>query len=482
MTDQDVSSRLPPPSEEEQRLANEHFQYAHRAATAGNYDLAIQFLRQSCKLAPATLSYRQALRKAEKAKYKNNQRGSFLAPLTTLLDRMRMRGAASRGDHLKALEYGEAILARNPWDKGAHLLAARSASALGLSVLAIWTLQQAREKYAKDAAVNRALAELLEKEGYFNQAIQLWELVLAAAPTDREAQDKVKQLGATETIARGNYAKALAEDPTAEADAAADPTVTPVPGLHKLTPVKMPAAKEKSPERRPPEPAKEPTDPEHYLHEAASLSRGGKFDEARAVLERGLKLGRTAELLFALDHLEIEQLKRDRARREEKVRARPDDESARRKLAKVVADLEARELAYYRKRAEHDPADYNHRYELGLRLLRAGEVDGAICEFQAVRAEARLRYKALMQLGHCFEARKSWPLARRNFEEALRNLPPNDVAAKKELLLHLARGHAAAGELPRAIEVGLDLADLDFAYGNVGQLLDEWQGRAGPAR
>jgi tetratricopeptide (TPR) repeat protein len=478
---QQVVGGLQPPSEEEQNLAKTHFQYAHRAATGGNYDLAIQFLRSSCKLAPANLAYRQALRKAQKAKYKNNRRGSVLAPLTTLLDRLRMRGAAAREDHRRVLECAEAILARNPWDKGAQLLAAQAAVALGLPVVAIWVLQQAREKYAKDAPVNRALARLLEQEGYFGQAIQLWELVRQAVPTDREAQDKVKQLGATETIARGKYGEAVKEtEETKEEEALADPSMTPPPQTRKLAPVRarMAALKEKKPAVAETEPA----GPEDYLRRAALCRRNGRLAEAKSILERGLAAsGQAPPLVLALEDLQIEELRQERAELQAKARAHPDDEAAGRSLAKLDADLNARELAYHRKRAEYDPADNGNRFELGLRLLRAGDVDAAITELQALRSDARLRWKALLQLGHCFQKRRNWPLARRNFEEALRILPPEEGSAKKELLLHLAKGHAGAGEYARAVELAIELADLDFSYGNVGKLLDEWQRRAGPS-
>jgi tetratricopeptide (TPR) repeat protein len=474
---QQAVGALQPPSEEDQNLAKTHFQYAHRAAAGGNYDLAVQFLRSSCKLEPAKLAYRQALRKAQRAKYKNNKRGSLLAPLTTFLDRLRMRGAAAREDHRKVLECSEAILARNPWDKGAQLLAARAAEALRLPVIAIWILQQARDKYPKDATVNRALARLLEREGYFEQAMHLWELVRQAVPTDHEAQNKVKQLGASETIARGNYGEAVKESEGSSEEPAVDPSATPPPQTRKLAPVKarMAAVKEKKTAEA------EPSSPEDYLRRAASSRRNGRLDEAKAILERGLAaVGQVPPLVLALEDLQIEALRRERATLEAKARAHPGDDAGR-ALARLDADLNARALAYHRKRAEYDPADNGNRFELGVCLLRTGEVDAAITEFQALRSDARLRWKALLQLGHCFETRKNWALARRNYEEALRLLPAEETAAKKELLLHLAKGHAGAGEYARAVELAVDLADMDFNYGNVGQLLDEWQRRAGPS-
>src|SRR5205085_1812980 len=98
--------------------------------------------------------------------------------------------------------------------------------------------------------------------------------------------------------------------------------------------------------------------------------------------------------------------------------------------------------------------------------------------FQGVRSEARLRWKALVQLGYCFKARQNWPLARRNFEEALAGVPQGEDGQRKELLFCLAEGYADGGELPRAIELAMELANQDYGYKNIGRLLEEWQGRS----
>ena len=48
-------------------------------------------------------------------------------------------------------------------------------------------------------------------------------------------------------------------------------------------------------------------------------------------------------------------------------------------------------------------------------------------------------------------------------------------ALSKELFFQLAQGCADAGDLPDAINFGNELANLDFSYRDIGQLLDEWQ-------
>jgi tetratricopeptide (TPR) repeat protein len=114
---------------------------------------------------------------------------------------------------------------------------------------------------------------------------------------------------------------------------------------------------------------------------------------------------------------------------------------------------------------------------MGLRLQRGGQLDEAIKELQAVRSDPRHHGKALFYLGLCFLARNNWRLAQRNFEEALKQLGASDAAMQKEAMFHLAEGYAKTGELERALELGSDLANLDYSYRNIGALLEEWQTR-----
>ena len=113
MADNDASI-LPPPSPEHRRVAAGQFDRANEVINTGNYDYGIQLLLNCCKLDPANLIYRQALRRTEKAKYKNNLRGSRLAFLTTSTTKAKLKAAKGARDYLKVLEYGEQVLIRNP--------------------------------------------------------------------------------------------------------------------------------------------------------------------------------------------------------------------------------------------------------------------------------------------------------------------------------------------------------------------------------
>jgi tetratricopeptide (TPR) repeat protein len=477
------SSSLPNPSSEHRRIAAKQFERANQVITTGNHDYGIQLLMTCCKLDPANLIYRQALRQTEKAKFKNNMRGSRFAALANPLAKHRVKSSLRAGEYLKVLEYGEEVLARNPWDVSTQMHMAVAAEAIGLLDLAVWSLEQARQKNVHDLTVNRALARAYEKRGNFTQAIALWELIRKADPRDLEAQHKAKDLAASDTIARGRYNEIVSshqaaaegegeEEEEEEEDGSAETELAepaPPPFLDRV-------ARETAPllERL----KAEPTNANLYLQLATVYRKADQHDKAREVLRQGL--GPTAnhfELGIELAELELEPFRRNLILTDEKLKSDPQNENLRKIRVRLLKEINGRELDLFREKSNRYPTEMGHRFELGVRLLRAGQIDEAIRQLQQTRADPRHQWRSLLYLGYCFKSRNNWRLAQRNFEDALQHLPGGEEATKKELLFQLAQGCAEAGELSRAIELGYELANLDFGYRDIGKLLDEWQTR-----
>jgi tetratricopeptide (TPR) repeat protein len=506
------ASILPPPNPEHRRVAAGQFERANQVVATGNFDYGIRLLISCCKLDPANLVYRQSLRRTEKAKYRNNLRGSWFAWLTAWPVRAKMKAAMGGRDYLKVLEYGEQILMRNPWDVGAQMTMAEAADTLGLLDLAVWSLEQARQKQPRDPVVNRALARLYEKRGNFTQAMGLWELIRKARPDDAEAANKIKDLAADDTIARGQYQAVLGGNAPTDETQQQQPPIAPTPppptragGPRSGTNLgqQRPAGPAKSPRPQPgdapaPAPAApagndrvareaaplrarleaDPTSANLYLQLAALYRRADQLDHAHEVLQQGLgPTGNAFELTVELADLEIEPFRRNLAITEEKLKAEPGNEDLRTIRLRLRKEVNTRELDLFRQKADRYPTEMGHRYEVGVRLMRAGQIDEAIRELQAARGDMRWRSQALTYLGHCFKARNNWRLAQRNFEEALQHLPVGETVRRKELLFELATGCAEAGDLARAVDLGMELANLDFGYRDINRLLDQWQAR-----
>ena len=469
---------LPRLTPEQRRAAVGQFERATQVLGSGNADYGIELLFNCCLIDPANFPYRQALRNAVKAKFNNNRKGVTLAFLKNMRAKLRLQGALKTGNYAKALEYGETILLRNPWDVGAHLGMAAAMQELQLNDQALWMLDQARQVAPTSLKVLRPLARVLEQRGLFSQAIVLWEQIRKAEPTDLEAQRKAKDLAASATIAKGRYQEAV--DGQALTPMAASLTDT-TAGATAQTQGSPGAAAERVPKEAAALLARiqaNPTNANAYLHLASYYRRNDQFDQACALLQQALgPTGNHFELTLELLDLEIEPFRRDLAIAEDKLRGGRDDDALKNIRAGLVKEIATRELDLFRHRADRHPTDAGFRFEMGVRLMKLGQLDEAIKELQGVRTDPRHHGQALVYLGFCFRQRNNWRLAQRNFEEALQHLAAGEESLRKEVLYQLATGYAQAGDLTRAVDLACELANLDFGYKNIGTLMDQWQTR-----
>jgi len=480
----DPKPGLPSPTVDQKRIAQDSFTRAKEAIQTGNLDYAITLLLTCCKLDPANFLYRQSLRKPQKDKYGNNLRGSRFAFVSTPRWKAKVKGAKRSRDYLRLLEHGEQVLYRNPWDMGTQMDMAEAFDALGLNDLAVFTLDQARQKYPRDATLNRAMARLFEKRGDYPKAIILWQLVKEVVPTDVEAAHKAKDLAASATIQKGQYE-----------EAAAGTKDSPVLGR-----IEARAVEKQDKGTRETEPLlkrieADPTEPNLYVQLATTHRKYGQDDRARAALQQGLgPTGNAFQIQLALMDLDLiplhksleqveaklkklkEQARRIEADEDLEENEEPlSEEELRKKRSKLVKEINTREIAIYRMKADRSPNEVQHRLELGIRLLKADLTEEAIAELQQAKRDEKIKWKAGLYLGVCFQKRNAWRLAQRNFEEALTSLPPGEDAGRKELLYHLALGSATNGDLPRALDLGHELANMDYGFKNIGKLIDEWQ-------
>lgn len=472
---------LPTPTAEQKRIALENFTRAKEAIAGGHPDYAINLLLTACRLDPANFLYRQTLRKTQKDKYGNNLRGSRFAFLSAPRWKAKVKSAKRGREYLRVLEAGELLLCKNPWDLGTQMDMAEAFDALGLGDLAVFSLDQARQKYPRDSTLNRALARLFEKRGDFQKAIVLWQLVKEKHPTDVEASHKAKDLAASETIQKGQYEETAAG--SRESPALARIEARAAEKADKM-------AREAEPLRKRVE--ADPTEPALYLQLAAVYRKHNQDDRARATLQQGLgPTGQAFQLQLALMELDLAPVRKNLELADDKLRKLrdktlpepdgdedpPTEDDLLRLRSKLAKEVNAREVDIYRVKADRFPGEPGHRLELGVRLLKADLLDEAIAELQQARRDERLRWKAGLYLGLCFKKRNNWRLAERNFQEALTAVPAGEEAGKKELLYQLATGSAESGDLPRALDLGHELANLDFAFKGIGKLIDEWNDR-----
>ena len=483
-----TTSRLPRMSAEQRRAATGQFERANQVLAKGDLEYSLQLLCDCCRLDPSNRIYRKALRQTQKTKYGNNEKGQSLAGVRTMPLKWKVRKALMQKNYLGALVHAEQVLMRNPWDYQTHLMMAKAFEELEMVDLAIWTLEQLRPLYPRDANLNRPLARLYEKRGIFTQAIALWEIVRKEVPTDLEAQHKVKDLAASETIAKGRYEEAIEGSiPTPRVgNAGINDTVTEQHAAVQETDTVMPALQDRpSTTTFTKEAANllariqaDPSNANAHLNLANYYRRMDLPGQAQEVLTQALvPTNNHFEVTMALLDLEIEPFRHDLAIAEEQLRKKPADADLQRLRNGLVKEVNTRELDYFRRRSDRFPTDTTARFEMAIRLLRGGQIDEAIRELQGIRNDPRYHGKVLFYLGFCFKTRKNWRIAQRNFEEALPHLTGGDPGLHKEALYQLATGCAEAGDHARAVDVACELINVDFGYKNISQLLDTWQAK-----
>ena len=337
---------------------------------------------------------------------------------------------------------------------------AEADEALEFMDVAVWMLEQARHKDEKNSTVNRALARVYEKCGEFNRAIALWDLVRTTDPGDLEAQHKAKDLAASETIARGNYSAKVEGGGAPAKDTSLERALERTEGSSAQDRIKREVTSIRA------RIDKDPSNPLAYLQLASVYRRADLPNDAVKVLSEALvPTGNSFEIASEIAELEIEPFRRNLAVLERKLAATPADEELRRLRVQLLREINSRELNLFRQKAERYPTDMGHRLELGIRLLRSGQSAAAICELQAARAIRPARQPAV--LGHCFKSRKNWRWPKRNFEK-LQALPANDENTRKKSSFAGWRSRRDPAT-NKAIEVGYELANIDFAYRDIGK-------------
>jgi Tfp pilus assembly protein PilF len=168
------------PTPEQRQAAARQYLNAMRWLAAQRTANAVALLLNCCRLDPASMVYRQALRKTQRLL--SASRGPF-----GLLKRWRatraLQNAVQSQHWQKVLDLAEKVLTLDPANEAAHLGMATAFESLEMPEHAVWTLEQACVDKPPSDSVSRELTRLYERTGSFSRAQQL------ANPTLQPAQE-----------------------------------------------------------------------------------------------------------------------------------------------------------------------------------------------------------------------------------------------------------------------------------------------------
>lgn len=450
------------------------FEHGQRSAEKDDFDYATQLFSQCVCEDPGNSVYWQTFFVNLYKKYKDNKSGARLSSFKIKGPRLSLTRAMGKGNWDEALQAGCQALALNPWDIPTLLAMAQLCEELGMGECQLLFLRRALDANPKDVAANRQAALALQRIGQFDQAIACWHRIEQAKPRDEEALQAISRLSVEKTIHDGGYdSQTLMASHVGEGSVRVSVAQFSRDGKFATTvatdDVDLPAE-----QRFQRAIAESPADLQSYFKLADLYLNQLRYDEAEQVLERALQVSGGGDLSIRerLEEILMRRSRQQQAVAEQNYQQDPTEENQ-----QLVAQLRIRanqlELETYAAKADRDPGNLRLKYELAVRLKRAGKPKDAIPLLQAARSDPQRRSQVLVELGECFQKIEQYKLALGSYEQALDACEEPDSEIRR-LALYRA-GVLATGmrEYDRAERHLTELAGLDFSYRDVADRLDK---------
>lgn len=445
------------------RRLQQSFEHATQNSQRGGFDYATTLFTQCVQGDPGNLVYVQSFLNNLYKKYDYNKKGSKMAGFSGMTVKGTIKKASMKKDWIGVLKSGLEMLKLNPWDTFALSAMANACEMLGHNECQLAYLKSALDANPKDPAVNKQCALALARQGQFDQAIACWHRVEQAKPTgDEEAQRAIAALSVERTIARTLSSEEASQATRANEEAEKEKRISQAASM--------------TPEQRLKKAIQEsPSEVKNYIDLAELFGKSDRHDDVEKVLSKALEMsGGDIKVREALEDAQLRRARHQLTIAEQ--RAAKDKTPESEKLQqKMRVEMNRAELEVFRARSDRYPANLNYKYELGVRLKRAGNFDEAIRTFQSARNDPKRKAAVLVELGECFQHIKQYQLALKNYQDALELIPEREEEHRKTALYRAGRVALHLKDLDVAEKLLNELAGLDFGYKDVRACLDKAQ-------
>ncbi|RKY21255.1 MAG: hypothetical protein DRQ55_04940 [Planctomycetota bacterium] len=371
-------------------------------------------------------------------------------------------GSQKAGQHSLVVKSCEAALEKDP-NEGAVLgMLGDALSALGRphEALACWTERLQRDE--RDVEALKAAGSLHYELMEIREAIELLDRAHAIDPHDPAVEKLRKHLVAEGTLASTKFETAKSsrelirdQDALRQAESSSR--------LHR-TDEELSADIEQLAQRV----AAAPDDVDACRKLLKARMRAGDLERAAADAQAGLVhhpeddglLDLAGEIGLAANKAGLEA-------------ARVAGDSAAEQALKA-ARLEL-EIAEFSRRIQRHPGDGATRLKLGQACYRAKRTDEAIDAFQALVSDPRSELAARQGLGACFFRKGMYPLARKQFEQALAKAGGVGSDRGKEICYHLGLACERQEQTQEALEKYLEIYEVDIHFKDVAAKIEALQ-------
>ena len=370
--------------------------------------------------------------------------------------------------------------ARGMWEDPTNVqgleIYGKAAAEAGYFNAACYVLETAHKLSPKDVGLMKNLVRVMRAAKRLEEGAQYANELASLVPLDEEAVKFASDLAAESTIEKGMYdEKGDFHKSLLEADEQYR--------LHEeLKIARTPEEVEANIVRVKERIRAEPNRISLYMHIGDLYRRLGKFNSARMAYQKGLEKdpnnfefqARLADTQRDLVDLKAEQL-----------RAQLEKEGENSALAGEIEALEKESaglaLAESQRRVEMHPTDMSLRLDYGRILARGGDLNEAIKQFQLARRDARCQRQAVVELGHCYEAKGMFDMAARQYKEALDRLEIM-TEEKKQIMYEYARALEKMGQIEQAHGYYKTLYEEDIAFKDVAHRVETYYAQKAGSR
>lgn len=440
---------------------SKQIQKAEEAVRRRNYDFAVDLYQSILEIdadqGEARAGLRQALRQRFEAKKGGTQFLRMLGGAAPLALAKTMRKAGRHDACVKAVE---TYLAMQPLDEDANLL-------LGLALEDAGHFKSAQAVYEflaeiaprNPAGLKRAGA-MTYRLGDHAKALDYYERALQADPRDQEAIKARKDLSAERAL-QSSAADHVRHSRDQLKDKAQTQALDRAQRSHlsddelrgELT--KLEARYAEAP------------DPDVMLRLAEVHEKLKDPESALEWVERALS--------YRKDSFELACLAGDlRTKIHKKAISKASKDGDDVRANQLESELPALEIQDWRRRVDLRPGDPALRLQLGRRLMRAGDFDGALAELQKAIADPRSRRDAQFALAQCFQGKGYPDLARKEYLHALEGHASMDDRAK-EILYNLGALAEAEGNSTDARAHYARIFEVDIGYRDVAAKMERFR-------
>ena len=460
--------------EADRKKAKAFFDRGNTVAATGNYEYAIEMYLSGLAIDPDAVEAHQTLRDI------SLKRKATGGKAIGMMERMKI-GRPSKDDKQNLINQ-EKLLAYDPGSTDHMVGVLQNALRGGFFDTVMW-VGPILQKANADSGKPDVKKFIVLRDCY--KALKRWKLAADACnyaallrPDDMDLLRELKDLGAMDTMHKGNYGGAGGYRASQKDAAGQDKRNTEdkdVRTMDQLSGLIAAALAEYK---------ADPNEAGKINKYADVLVKTGQMEyenQAIEVLEQAF--ARTKQFRFRLKVGEIRMGQMSRMERQLRAaaNANPNDPAAKQTWAQFAQEKLESELAEWQLAAENYPTGANYKYEVAIRLVQLRRYDESIPVLQQLRVDPKYRFDAAGLLGQAFLQSGYVDEAIDTLAAVTNDYPVKGDAKHTDMVYIYGRALEQKGEKQAAMKAYSQVAQANFGFRDVQARIKRLRGELGPS-